>query len=228
MSFSGNACRNKVINSLRRKFKSPACAEAHYLQSQLVVSTEETAEQRITPVLQHSTETMPVNQLVIISDLYKSYIASNSNVAVPDDFLVLALSAMEHLKACGRSNVLYNLAKVLGTKREDNSDALLPAKRMPMGLIEHCINFFCSSQQQVFFSVENHPRVILFIIQVHCPDDYRQWLVSMFSLFGTKFVKLYCGPMWRVETTSQEQQVHKSRDKQPTQVCTLLLVRCNV
>ena len=115
---------------------------------------------------------------------------------------------MEHLKACGRSNVLYNLAKVLGTKREDNSDTLLPAKRMPMmGLIEHCVNFFCSSQQQVFFLSQ-----IIYntaIIQVHCPDDYRQWLVSMFSLFGTKFVKLYCGPMWRVETTSQEEQVQE-------------------
>ena len=43
--------------------------------------------------------------------------------------------------------------------------------------------------------------------QIHCPDDYRQWLVSMFSLFGTKFMKLYSGPLWRVETTSQDQNV---------------------
>ena len=53
----------------------------------------------------------------------------NSDVAVPDDFLVLTLSAMEHLKACARSNVVYNLAKVLGTKREDNSDTLLSVCR---------------------------------------------------------------------------------------------------
>ena len=45
-------------------------------------------------------------------------------------------------------------------------------------------------------------------MQISCPDDYRQWLVSMFSLFGTNFVKLYSGPMWRVETTLQEQQAH--------------------
>ena len=49
---------------------------------------------------------------------------------------------MEHLKLCRRSKVLHNLAKALGTKREDHSDTLLPAKRMPMGLIEHCVNFF--------------------------------------------------------------------------------------
>lgn len=30
--------------------------------------------------------------------------------------------------------------------------------------------------------------------------------MSMLSFFGTKFVKLYNGPMWRVETTAQDQQ----------------------
>ena len=48
--------------------------------------------------------------------------------------------AVEHLKSCGRSNVLYNMAKAIGTMREDQGDSLLPAKRMPMGLIEHCVN----------------------------------------------------------------------------------------
>ena len=36
--------------------------------------------------------------------------------------------------------------------REDLSDSVLPAKRMPMGLIEHCVNFFCSTRQQVFLA----------------------------------------------------------------------------
>ena len=52
-------------------------------------------------------------------------------------------------------------------------------------------------------------------MQISCPDDYRQWLVSMFSLFGTK---LYSGPMWRVETMSQEQQVSLSSTKLPVEV----------
>lgn len=55
-------------------------------------------------------------------------------------------------------------------------------------------------------------------IQIRCPDDYRQWLVSMFSLFGTKFVKLYCGPMWRVETTSQDSDKTPSSSKSPVEV----------
>lgn len=55
-------------------------------------------------------------------------------------------------------------------------------------------------------------------MQIHCPDDYRQWLVSMYSLFGTKFVKIYSGPMWRVETTSQDQPL-LSQSKLPVDVC---------
>ena len=79
----------------------------------------------------------------------QSHLASNLSVNVPDDFLELAAAAMQHLKSCGRANVVYNLAKAIGTMREDLSDSLLPAKRMPIGLIEHCVNFFCSTRQQV-------------------------------------------------------------------------------
>ena len=64
---------------------------------------------------------------------------------VPDDFIQLAVSGMSHLKRCGRSNVIYSLVKTVGTMRPDHSDSLLPAKRMLMGLIEHCVNFFSST-----------------------------------------------------------------------------------
>ena len=57
-------------------------------------------------------------------------------------FIQLAFNGMNHLKKCGRSNVIYSLVKSLGTMRPDQTDSLLTAKRMPMGLIEHCVNFF--------------------------------------------------------------------------------------
>ena len=144
-SLSGSACRNKVLNYLCRKFKSPVAAEAHYFppkqiaESQVMITNSEV---KIVPEVQHSLETMPSQKLCIISSLFKSHIASNLSVNVPDDFLELAAAAMQHLKSCGRANVLYNLAKPIGTMRDDLSDPLLPAKRMPMGLIEHCVNFF--------------------------------------------------------------------------------------
>lgn len=37
--------------------------------------------------------------------------------------------------------------------------------------------------------------LLIWIMQVHCPDDYRAWLQSMYTLFGTKWAKLYCGPL---------------------------------
>lgn len=45
-------------------------------------------------------------------------------VKVPEDFLVLASSAIHHLSEKGRSNIiLYSLAKGIGTVREDGSDS---------------------------------------------------------------------------------------------------------
>ena len=54
----------------------------------------------------------------------------------------------KHLQSCGRSNVVHQLVRALGSLRDDGSDSLLPARRMPMGLIEHCVNFFNSSSMK--------------------------------------------------------------------------------
>jgi len=66
------------------------------------------------------------------------------NTALPNalNFIEYSVKGMLHLADCSRSNVIYLLAKSLGTLRPDNSDSLFPAKRMSMGLIEHCVNFF--------------------------------------------------------------------------------------
>ena len=52
-----------------------------------------------------------------------------------DDFLEVLSSAMVRLKAADRSNVVYKLAKGIGTGR-------FPVDRMPMGLVEYAVNFF--------------------------------------------------------------------------------------
>ena len=44
---------------------------------------------------------------------------------------------MKNLQVAGRSNVIYLLAKAVGTRRADDADTLLPVRRMPMGLIEY-------------------------------------------------------------------------------------------
>ena len=103
-----------------------------------------TAEVSITSTVQ-SIQPTPEQKLQVLSQTFTHHCSAHSKVDLPEDFLVLATSAMEHLQSCRRSNVVYTLAKVLGTMRKNDSDSLLPAKRMPMGLIEHCVNFFCSS-----------------------------------------------------------------------------------
>ena len=40
------------------------------------------------------------------------------------------------------------MVKAVETMRSDGSDLLLPAERMPMGLIEYAVNFFTASSVQ--------------------------------------------------------------------------------
>ena len=82
-----------------------------------------------------------ISQLEIISEMFCSYTRSQG-VAVSSDFLSLFIRASHHLKSCNRINVVYGLAKVIGTLRPDRTDSLMPAKRMPMGLVEYLVQFF--------------------------------------------------------------------------------------
>lgn len=159
--FIGSACRNKVLNTLRKKFKSPKDAEAYYFPIKLTAPEPVSFEVSITPTLLPNLSNVPSfglesnQQLQMISELYQKFCTEHSDISLPDDFLQFGLSAMVHLKSCGRSNVLYKLAKALGTMRSDQSDSLFPAKRMPMGLIEYCANFFCSSTPREVMAIYN-------------------------------------------------------------------------
>ena len=80
-----------------------------------------------------------------------SLVSQRQGVTIPGDFLELSIAACNHLKRCGRANVLYNIAKGLAqmwSDGSDGSDSLLPASRMPMGLLEHISNFFISESLQ--------------------------------------------------------------------------------
>ena len=59
-----------------------------------------------------------------------------------------AASAMLRLSEGGRTNVLYNLAKGIGTLRPDQSDSRFPIKQMPLGLVEYIAQFFAADNLQ--------------------------------------------------------------------------------
>ena len=125
-------------------------AESHYFPLKLVAREAAVVSQEVSvaPML-HGEDVSgltPEQALCALSSILKAYCTATDqpNLIPADDFIRLSLSAMAHLKSCGRSNVVYSLVKCLGTMRNDGSDSLLPAKRMPLGLIEHCVDFFAS------------------------------------------------------------------------------------
>ena len=143
---------------LSAKFKSPFDASRYYCEvheEKLDTDNEcssasemQTLRPIVVPsgdvsmVLEVCTQTLdslqPSQQLSILSQLFGLI----KQMSVPSDFLELVNHGMHHLKEHGRSNLIYQLAKCVGTMRADGSDSLLPVKRMPTGLIEYVVNFF--------------------------------------------------------------------------------------
>ena len=156
---SAMACRFKVTGWLAKKYKTPKAAEAHYCEPDIssvsidncasthkaTASASVQTDKADVSVLTHLFTTLPADdQINVLSKLYSVYMLNNCNIDVPEDFISYASNAMSQLRHSRRTNVLYNLAKGIGTLREDNSDSRLPTKRMPMGLIEYTASFFAN------------------------------------------------------------------------------------
>ena len=78
----------------------------------------------------------------MVSDMY---------VSVPSEFLSYTSKAMMNLKSSWHTNVLYNLAKGIGSLRVDSTTLRFLTDRMSMGLIEYIANFYvCNDVNQVF------------------------------------------------------------------------------
>lgn len=164
----GMACRNKVVRWLAVHFKTPADADVHYFgrseESAVEVATEsvqqlslsapatsstgtQTTEQDIAKVIRELMKRLDEHeQLKTISEVFHAYVLVNHSVNIPEDFLGVASQAMAQLKRHNRSNVLYNLAKSMGTLQPDSDNPYFPMTRMPMGLVEYISDFFVSDE----------------------------------------------------------------------------------
>ena len=78
-------------------------------------------------------------ELQELSRKYASLCHEHFGLSVPNDFLIYSGAAMVHLATNSRSNLLYSLAKGLGTLRKDG---LFPIKRMPIGLVKYAANLY--------------------------------------------------------------------------------------
>lgn len=118
---------------MKQDFSSPQDAETH-LQAVLASSCE--VQPSVRPVQFEN-----FNRLLVEC-------CSMKGIYVSQDFGPLLISAMEYLQKTGRSNIFYNLARGVGTMREDGSDSRFPVKRMPFGLVEYTAKFFSSDNFQ--------------------------------------------------------------------------------
>lgn len=104
--------------------------------------------------------------LVVIGELF-SKVAEEQQVYVSTDFLPLSLSAMKQLSTCGRSNILYGLARGLGTIRADTSDSLFPSNKLITGLFEYSVGFFNAGDNAQHVSIRQqnlHSQSIIFLV----------------------------------------------------------------
>ena len=86
-------------------------------------------------------------KLEVLSKLFSMYMVSDMYVSVPSDFLSYTSKAMMNLKSSRHTNVLYNLAKGIGSLRVDGTTFEISDWWV---LIEYIANFYvCNDVNQV-------------------------------------------------------------------------------
>ena len=158
-------------------------------------------------------------QMSLLCQFFTHHCVTAHDVDVPNDFLRLSVCAMQNLVAQGKLNVLYELAKGFGTMRPDQLDTCFPMMRMPFGMIEYMAAFFNSTPgSKVRCNKPVTHYTIIILLQVFCPTEYEDWLQTMYVLFGTKFAKIFCGPMWSCDVTNQSMDTVLTDVRDPLQV----------
>ena len=122
----------------------------------------------------------------LIQYLYKLYVVEVGGMKlfkyIEADFLDLSLNAMQTLFEERKNNLVHSISKCF-ERRESCTETRLPLKRMPFGLIVYNLCFFTADCTQKL-GVEEH---------------HAQWMETMFSYFGHKWVALHRGPCWQYE-----------------------------
>lgn len=217
----GTACRTRATFGLAKQFDTPLQAQQHYskpMESRRKqprccarlhakeVSIPTAQEDDLHSQIKSYFSMLPESEcLPVVTKLLQMIVARSLTIVpitIPDDFLVLTLRAMSHLKQSGRSNVVYGLVKGLGQMRADGSDSKLPALRMPMGLLEYVVSFHCSDTlNEVCNAFHIQP-----VINV---ASIRLCLVLKITNSGVRLCFLFLGPngvrfMWVLCGVSQE------------------------
>ena len=252
----GAACRSRVIK-LAAKFKTPSDASRHFCEAQGKKlgrdngNASATSEMQVSPpessvvptsekppctvpsgdlsvvlkVCQQTLDSLqPNQQLQILSQLFSLI----SQMSVPSDFLELANHGMHHLKEHGRSNLIYQLARCVGTMRADGSDSLLPVKRMPTGLIEYAVNFFNARigtkvHANILLPTHGLSLIISYSLCKHTGGvHYKLQNVAtnnVHTLWYQVGFKIHAGRVWSVDTVAQGESNTSHTLLSPVEVC---------
>ncbi len=119
---------------------------------------------------------------------------------VPLDFLDFCCKSFNVLRENGKDNILYHLAKGLGTPREDGTGPRLPIHRMQFGLLNYNIRYFSSET----------------VNKLKADSDYIQWEATMYANFGHKWVCLQQGPGFAYDEADLSNVEHDGSNEQPT------------
>ena len=125
-------------------------------------------------------------QKLLLSHLQVEF-GSEYKSFVPSDFVRLCCTALKTLHENGKQNIIYHLARGLGTQRADGSGPRLPIDRMPFGLLSYNIQYFSSD------TVNN----------LRADSDYINWETTMYSNFGHKWVCMQRGPGFAYEEQAE-------------------------
>lgn len=136
----------------------------------------------------------------ILSKVYVA-IASQCGVeGVDEQFIPLSLDAMKNLQSEHKSTMVCGLIRCIAMPDNCGNPTRLPLARMSTGYIEHQINFFIASHGATA-SLLAICRFVSYSLlfcswQIpKCPHDYKEWLITMYSQFGSLCHCLHSRPL---------------------------------
>ena len=74
-------------------------------------------------------------QIALVNELLVSHASIHYNLVLPTNYLQLSLRAMKHLGSVGRCNILFDLAKGLGTMHQNVLDFIVSHNKDANGFI---------------------------------------------------------------------------------------------
>ena len=195
----------KVIKSLKKDFKTIDDAEEAYnidyfgMEEWIERADSPTPEspcvKDIFDYISCNLGRLTSSQRVQLTSQMYSFVAENDfqeelKHFIPKNFIELSLHAARNLKNDDKDNVIFNLCKCLGVMREDGSTTRMDMQKMPFGLISYNCKFFASEDSS----------------NLHVPNDYMQWMESMYTYFGNSWASLHLGPMWSFTDVDEEKK----------------------